>query len=1255
MARGNVVEWDGASGSIGERATADRVRFASQSLQVLLPGDVHVGLEVEFDRVDETGKPPTARNVRRPSDQPNPLKPALSGHGFDVGLSGQISPGDIVAGLEPDEHVEITKVTPFGPRTLVEGVGVTTRRVVRRPLGPDELGRVQRVRGSDHTYDGDPRAFLLGVEAHRIKTAYQFDPLFAVNSSAVDVLPHQVEAVYRYLLPLPRIRFLLADDTGAGKTIMAGLILKELLFRGTISKVLIVVPGGLTRQWVDEMAEKFGLNFRLINRVSFEAEPAQFARSDDGLFVTSIDFIARHDGCLNAARETQWDMVIVDEAHKLSAYEYGIKVDRSERYQAVEALAPRTDHLLFLTATPHRGRRDTFRRLLMLLDEDLFQEDELVTQRINRSAPAQEGEAFESEAAIARARNRFFLRRLKEEMVGWDSQPLFRPRYAKTVGYELTPEELDLYTAVTQYVRSRRKEAKAKKNRNVELILMVMQRRLASSIYAITCTLRNRLGALDEVIRILRDPTPSAAEKKRLLKGDTDDVPGSYTEYEDLDERQRDAVERKVFRQVLSDDPEQVEKERGEVAELLRMAEALNKANHKEAKFAELLKVLDSSDVIRRENEKLVIFTEHKDTMNNLTERLVQRGYTVANIHGGMDVDARKEAQRIFRTEKKILVCTDAAGEGINLQFCRFLLNWDIPWNPNRLEQRMGRVHRYGQTEVVQVFNLVASNTREGAVLERILSKLDIMREQLGDDRVYDVVDELLEQVPLLSLIEKSIDAPSKDTADEVANEAERLMTDPALKAKAEELVSLQKKKSLASKLNLADARRLRDASDERRLQPLFMQNFFLAAYREAGGTVRADDHFPVYHVGTVPSAVLDVARSVRLPVRDKYDTPFVFDKTLVSVASKTRVPEHTKLLGSGHPLFEALTEWAIRKARDSFARGATLCDPNIATPQKLWLVRSAIEDGRQEARKRLAHQQMSVVLADHHGLRSVSPATLLNFTVPDGQTPKPALADRSSEEIQMWAFDAVTDPQLKQVEAHRRAECDLRRQYLDTTFTDLISELSMKVEGLQAASLFGNDDPEERDKLEKRLRELKIRKQRRLEELELMLRLTANLPDVVTSALVVPSPVATMDPVEPPATGGGFPMRRDDEVERIAMEVVMKYERARGWTPFDVSQDGEHYDIRSEGPEAAKRFIEVKGRAQTGGVVLTAPEVDKLRQLGDRAFLYIVTFCKGERPKLRIIQDPMANLHPAMLYRQVQYFVDESDWKKHGEDHDCQ
>ncbi|MBI5290438.1 MAG: DUF3883 domain-containing protein [Chloroflexi bacterium] len=1165
----------------------------------------------------------------------------------------ELQPGDIVSGLEPDELVEIRRVTPFGNKTLIEGVCVTSRREIKRPLGPEELARLTRVRGAEYTYDGDAGAFLLGVEAHRIRIAYQFDPLFVVNSSVVDILPHQVEAVYRYLLPLPRIRFLLADDTGAGKTIMTGLLIKEMLFRGVISKVLIITPGGLTRQWQeDELQDKFGLPFRLINRASFEAEPGQFSRSEEGLFVTSIDFIARHEGCLNAAKETQWDLIVVDEAHKLSAYEYGSKVERSDRYQAVEALAPRADHLLFLTATPHRGRKDTFRRLLMLLDEDLFQKDELVTERIHEAvATYAAGEAFEGETAITKARNRFFLRRLKEEMVDWESGPLFKPRHTKTLGYELTPEELDLYNAVTRYVRSRRKEAKAKKNRNVELTLMVMQRRLASSIYAITRTLHNRLAALDEVLRILRDTARTSAEKKRLLRGE-EDVPDDIAEYEDLDETEREAVDKRIFRQVLSEDPAEVEKERQEVERLLRMAEALK--HHPEAKFAELERVLDESDVIRRDDEKLVIFTEHKDTLDNLAERLRHKGYTVQTIHGGLDVEARKQAQLNFRDKAKIMVATDAAGEGINLQFCRYLINWDIPWNPNRLEQRMGRVHRYGQQGDVWVYNLVATNTREGSVLEKLLKKMDLMRDQLGTDRVYDVIDELLEDVPLVQLIERSIDA---ETGAEAAAETERRLNG-GLEQKAQALIALQQKHSLASRLDLRAARRLRDTSDERRLQPRFIQNFFIAAYQAAGGTVTEDKHYPVFHVGRSPAALLAVAREARLSVAENYDTPFVFDKDLVSVASKARVPDHTRLLGPGHPLFEALIRWAIGRAREAFAKGAILVDPNIARPQRIWLVESSVNDERREEKKRLAHQQLSVVAADHLGLRATSPANLLNYAVPEEQVERPDVPAHSADEVQMWAYEQLTEKQVERAREHPRAECDLRRQYLETTFTTLILDLQEQLNDAQHAQQLGDDDPEERAKLERRIQQLKERKTARLAELDLMLRLSANLPNLLTSALVVPSPVADVE-VETETPRRGFPMRRDDEVERIAMDVVMRYERSRGWTPYDVSQDGEHYDIRSESPTGEMRLIEVKGRAASGPIVLTGPELDKLRQLHERAFLYIVTKCKpalsiaegGQRPRLHIIQDPGAKLTAEMLYKQVQWLVNETNWRAHSEE----
>jgi len=1155
-----------------------------------------------------------------------------------------IAPGDIVEGLLPDQLAEVLSVRRLGENFVVKAIGCTTPLREERVLTPAQFAALRKVRGATYSYDGHAEFFLLGAEAERIRVAYQFDPLFAVNASIVDPLPHQVEAVYRYLLTLPRIRFLLADDTGAGKTIMTGLLIKELLFRGVIQKILIITPGGLTKQWKEEELEgKFGLNARLVNRLTFEAEPDQFARSDEGIFVTSIDFLARNEACLKAAAKVSWDLVVVDEAHKLSAYEYGTKVEESERYKAVKALAPTTTHLLFLTATPHRGRKDPFRRLLALLDEDLFQTDEHVTARV-REQTASYG-IYAPDSDVTHAPNHFFLRRLKEEMVDWNGQPLFKSRFTKTLGYDLTPEEKNLYDQVTRYVRTKRIEARKMKNRNVELTLMILQRRLASSLYAITRSLENRLRALNEVLELLKSPN-RAAERKRLLDPLLDpDVPRDITEYEELSDEEREQIEERIFRQVLTDNPAEITAERDEVQRLLQLAQSLKE--HKEAKFEQLLDVLDSSNVSRSDDEKLLIFTEYRDTLESITKRLEQKGYVVATIHGGMDVDARKQAQRTFRTHAKIMVATDAAGEGINLQFCRWLINWDIPWNPNRLEQRMGRIHRYGQKDDVWVFNLVARNTREGAVLERVLAKLDIMREQMGSDRVYDVIDELLEDVPLAQLIEEAIDdnAPLSTIAARTDTALDRY----ARPDRARELIALEKSSSLASHLDLRAARELRDASDEHRLQPMFIQRFFERAWRACGGTLWKDSCYPVWHLDSTPSALIQLGRELRKDIKNHYkDIPFVFDKQYVSVASPVPVPESTTLLGPGHPLFDTLIEWAIRQARPAFVRGALLVDPSAPKPQRLWLIRSSIRDSRPESRQLPVHQRLAVILADDEGKRRViSPSYLLNCLPPDRSLPIPDFPDIPEDEIRDWAYNEITARQLKEFQLRREEECRQRREYLDTTFRDLILSLSEKLNNLQGAQLRGEDTELEQRQLKERIRELQARRDRRLQELELMRQLQPDLPELLTAAIVLPPPEAVPES-EVPAPPKGLPMRRDDEVEAIAMQVAMEYERRRGWHPTDVSQEGEHYDIRSEGPNGEKRFIEVKGRAQTGPIVLTAPELDKLRQLGERAWLYIVTFCKGQRPRLHRIQDPISKLTPEMLYRQVQYLVDENQWSQH-------
>jgi len=1145
---------------------------------------------------------------------------------------------DIIKHFEPNEMAEIDSVRKIGNKFLITAIGCSSKQRIQKLLSEQEILNLERVSGSEFSYDGDAEQFLLGVEAERISIAYQFDPMFAVNSSVVDELPHQVEAVYKYLLPLPRIRFLLADDTGAGKTIMTGLLLKEMFFRGTIQRVLIITPGGLTRQWVeDELQDKFGLCFRLIDRAVFKSNPNEFAVSDR--CVTSIDFIRQPDVLATVAL-LQWDIIIVDEAHKLSAYEYGAKIDKRERYKAVEKLSSQTDHLLLLTATPHRGRKDTFRRLMMLLDQDLFTRDEHVDKRILRSAQNDntgEHESFELEDKIENANNRFFLRRLKEDMINWDSTPLYVKRESTTIGYDLTSEEFQLYTAVTGYVRRLRKAAKEKRNKNVELMLMVMQRRLASSIYAITRTLENRAKRLEEVLILIKKA--SANQKKPDLDNADEPIPANIEEYDELNDDEGDKLfDRKISRFVLSLDPEEIQKELEEVRKLVLLALSLK--GHEEQKFAELRKVLDNTDILRDESGKLVIFTEHRDTLDNLRERLEGKGISISVIHGKMNVDERKKAQREFRKKSKILIATDAAGEGINLQFCNYLINWDIPWNPNRLEQRMGRIHRYGQKNKVRVYNIVAQNTREGIVLKKVLDKLDIMREQLGTDRVYDVIDDLLEDVSLSALIQQD-----EEEDDSESEKIEKI--DHIDHKKAEKLILLQKKQSLISKLDLNFTANIRNLSDERRLQPLYIERFFTKALAFCGGSLKKHHQYPVYYLaGNVPGQLSALARERKIFLRDCYENPFVFDKSLVSIASQVNLPENTKLMGPGHPLFDTLIEYMKRESREAFAKGVKLINPNLINEQAVWLTRSTVKDNRSDEKSRIAHQRLDIVVCDDLGIRTTSAAYLIDSIQGDQEMLSANPNQLSKEDIAVWAYEHITEKQLERVRNSREHECEIRKSYLHGAFTDLISDRICEISELDQHSLYGENVEKDREQLEQHVDQLKKRRADRLEELEKMLRLDAELPDVLTSAKIFPlSDKIVIGTVSDEAVKYLF--HRDDEVENIGMQVSIMYEKEQRAKIDDVSSENLGYDLRSERENGEIRYIEVKGRAKSGAVILTENEVNRLNQLGDKGWLYIVTDCRGESPKLHQIQNPAAVLKRVEIFKQVQYLVKEEDWKR--------
>jgi superfamily II DNA or RNA helicase len=1133
-----------------------------------------------------------------------------------------LTPGQIVKNLLPNEPVQINKISPLGSMTSIHYTGINSNISNNKMLTKEQLLTLEVIT-EDGTFNftGNPEKFKLFAEAERINSAYQFDPLFAVNCSIIDPLPHQVEAVYKYLLPLPNIRFLLADDTGAGKTIMTGLLIKELMMRDLIERILIITPGGLTKQWQeDEMGLKFNLPFKLVNRAIFDADPNIFTSANK--LVASLDFI-RSEDVLNVLGEINWDMVVVDEAHKLSAFDYGMKRYRSKRYQALEKIAAKSEHLLLLTATPHRGRTDTFRNLLQLLDDDIFASDSLVNSRINEI----------NDSGI----NKFFIRRLKEQMKDWNGNQLFKERFTRTIMYNLTPEEKRLYDRVTNYLMKRREEAQVQSNIHVSLALMVMQRRLTSSIFAILKTLRNRYDALNGLLNELTE-NPNLWRQRQKLEIDVDDI----EEYDDLDDDDKEGLEKimadprkfKLFTTAKS--PAELREEREQVKELVEFAEHLYSSNQEEAKFSRLKDLLKEQGAFDSKDEKLVIFTEHKDTLNYLTDRLTNNGYQVVTIHGGKSVDERRTAQTEFARTAQILIATDAAGEGINLQFCRLLINWDIPWNPNRLEQRMGRIHRYGQKQNVLVFNMVAQNTREGNVLQRLLQKLDLIRDQMGDDRVYDVISDIFEEVAMEDIIDT--------TFNQKTTNFDKVIELKFTKENVEKKIKEQKEKMAHSDIDYQGAKELKELSDERRLQPIYIQRFFTVAFGYLGGQLEPMTN-SVYMVKTMPDELLKMLKTEYNISADLTEYRFCFDKQVFLDYQFNTTGPRMFYINPGNPVFDALLKVVRNQFREEMMKGTVLVSPEDSEAFLAFLVKSQITDNRpSKGIENIADEAIQLVCQKKDNrFESTSPAKLIDLKAPAEfakviHQPEPV----KEELVKEWCFEHVTLPQFSATQNRIDADIAKRKEYLDEAFNNVIFDVTNEINELQGKVMLSDGGDlkigEKIAKKQAKINDLVIRKKLRHDRLEAMSQLSPKTPEILGCAYVVP-----LDQMEYKAHYG---MQRDDDVEKIAMNVAMDYEKSDGWNPEDVSTANLGYDIRSTSKDLLKRYIEVKGRSSIGGIMLSENEMFRLGQLADSAWLYIVFNCKSS-PELVRINNPAKNLKFETKLKGVQYFLPENEWKK--------
>lgn len=1089
-------------------------------------------------------------------------------------------------------------------------------------LTEDQLDKIELLSSESEVERIDPEEMFLYIEANRIRLAYQFDPLLAVSVSQVDPLPHQIEAVYHYALEMPRIRFLIADDPGAGKTIMAGLILKEMQYRGLAKRALIVAPGHLKYQWQREMKEKFNTRFRLVDRSTMRSAWGENVWAENPLSITSIDFL-KQDDIKATLQGNRWDLVIVDEAHKMSAYAYEtkerVKIDKTKRYLVGEVLSRQAEHLLFLTATPHRGDEENFRLFLDLLRPGFFSSMELLKESV------QQGE------------NPLFIRRLKEDMKTFDGKDIFPPRNVITVRFKMTDPEIRLYNSVTNYVRNYFDQAK--ENRNIAFAMVILQRRLTSSTHAILSSLQRRHDRLEEMLSL---PEKIRSDERyaglRTLSSD---------ELEDMSEEERWEVEERLEHLTIARNIEEVKAELAQLENLIEQAKQV-RSQEIESKLVHLRdEVLANLD-----GRKLLIFTEHKDTLWYLEDKLAGWGYKVNVIHGGMDLDSRIEAERVFRDETQIMVATEAAGEGINLQFCSLMVNYDIPWNPNRLEQRMGRVHRYGQDREVFIWNMVSRDTREGQILDRLFTKLDRMRKALGD-RVFDIVGDIIPGTDLGAILRDAVF--NQRRMEDIEQQIERV--DEEHTRQTLERVFLS---SLATRhIDYSGLLRQTLEAEENRLVPAYVQDYFLRAFDRLGGRIAPIDFG--YRVEHVPYELRrhneDYSFKVQYgEVRRRY-ARVTFDKEVA------RKHADYEFVAPGHPLVEALNETILGAHRDSLGSFAMYRDPEGQREGILWFVEGVIRDGFGDPAGR---RVFCLFQRDDGSLERVNPAVLWDLEPvghgnPSKERMRP-LSDRAG--IEDFTVEQVLFPYRDEVAERREHDAQIKERYGLRSLDILIQESNGKLLKYDMRAAAGeNMDIAIRNE-RRNLEQLQARREDLETEIRLERNLTTDEPRILGAAVVESAPVAEIPVGESlaPTIGdekGGYDasgMKSDPEIEAVGMRVATEHEEARGWTVEDVSQEKHGgFDLRclhfdDDGKLDGVRYVEVKARARSGSIRLSANEWKKARHFGDDYWIYIVTDARSERPSLTRVHNPAKQFREGEDIFATGFVIGEQSWRNQSE-----
>ena len=1143
----------------------------------------------------------------------------------------EITVGAEIAGLLPNELATVVAVNKVGDNAVTVYYKTHSGAVQEQLLFRENEEKLSIAEtGLAWSFDSPSKDFKLALEALRIRMGFLFDPMMAIHTSNVEPLPHQISAVYEAMLPKQPLRFVLADDPGAGKTIMAGLLIKELLMRADAQRILIVAPGSLTEQWQDEMRDKFTIDFKLFSREQQELSSSGNYFNDENLLIARVDQLARAEDLQQKLQATHWDLIIVDEAHKLSAHRFGNKIDKTQRYELGELLGRITRHFLLMTATPHNGKEDDFRLWLALLDSDRFYG----------------GGRDDAKLDVSDVMRRM----VKEELLKFDGTRLFPERRAYTVNYSLSELESSLYEQVTQYVveeMNRAERLDKQRKGQVGFALTMLQRRLASSPEAIYQSLRRRKERLEKQLKEMkvaarslviqepnswsadgvfecREPVASYYVERRVdLPENPDDMEDDLSpeEYEQI-------VDKVVDRSTAAETVQELEKEIQSLKGLEAQAEAVINSGQ-DCKWEKLSEILqdqpemhDSSSARR----KLIIFTEHRDTLNYLQNKisgLLGNADAVRVIHGSTNRDNRKQIQEDFCNDPDvlILIATDAAGEGVNLQKANLMVNYDLPWNPNRLEQRFGRIHRIGQTETCHLWNMVAHETREGEVFQALFKKLEAERESLGG-RVFDILGDAFENISLKELLLKAI-------REGQTPEAKKWMTEKVSEAlDTEHLKEIIRRNSLVEQAMTPEMlyaiKEEMDKAEARKLQPCFVRAFFKAAFESVGGQIRPREkgRFEIIHV---PPCIRENDRLVgqgRNAIAKKY-ARICFEKEQKRPSND--VPE-AAFIHPGHPLMYSLTDYILMQKQAMLKPGTVMVDPadDGITPSLLFMVDHGIRES--EGDKLISRRLQFVRIRPDGTVQNAGWAPHLDLTDPTSTALELAAAIRN----QSWIhgdleLQAIQYASANMAQEHFAEVSERRRKQVDKIETAVRSRLIYGINYWTNRAL----QLEEEVKAGKQPRlqpfnarqmaeELSNRLRKREAELEKMRNVVSKTPNVLGGILVIPQGLLNK------VTGAG-PFSADPaaraRVEQLAMEAVMETERSFGHVVTDVSAEKCGWDITAHVPQSVPgaplknaRHIEVKGRvkgAQT--VTLSRNEICYAVNQKDK-FILAIVLVDGEK-----------------------------------------